>query len=265
MSFYYQQKNNAVSLLEDGLTENGTTLTIQSGTQSRFPLATGGATFYCTIIDSESLVLKEIVLVTNTDGNLFYVQRAQQGTTSPPQGWAQGSIIALLVTAGDWNNFIQRDEYVNNTTIPIGGIMYWGSKYSSPPSRYLLCDGSPVSKTTYAALYAVVGNTWGSTGTTFNLPNLKGRYVRGWNNQATGYDAGRAFGSNQSYEIASHIHSGYPVYAVGSSENDTGIGNMFYSSYDNLHTTKNTGNVGNFADETRPYTVVLGAYIRATA
>lgn len=52
---------------------------------------------------------------------------------------------------------------------------------STAPTGYLLCDGSAVSQTTYATLYAVVGvNAYGTDGGgNFSLPNLKGRTVIG--------------------------------------------------------------------------------------
>ena len=51
--------------------------------------------------------------------------------------------------------------------------MYAGT---TPPDGWLLCDGSAVSRTTYAALFAVIGTTYGAGdgSTTFNLPDLRG-------------------------------------------------------------------------------------------
>jgi microcystin-dependent protein len=63
--------------------------------------------------------------------------------------------------------------------VPTGTVSAFAG--SSAPTGYLLCDGSAVSQTTYAALYAVVGaNTYGTDGGgNFSLPNLKGRTVIG--------------------------------------------------------------------------------------
>ena len=49
------------------------------------------------------------------------------------------------------------------------------------PSGYLLCDGTPVSRTTYAALFSSIGTYWGigDGSTTFNLPDLRGLFTRG--------------------------------------------------------------------------------------
>lgn len=58
---------------------------------------------------------------------------------------------------------------------PIGSVkMYAGA---STPSKWLYCDGTPVSRTTYAKLFAVIGTTYGAGdgSTTFNLPDFRGR------------------------------------------------------------------------------------------
>ena len=54
---------------------------------------------------------------------------------------------------------------------------------SSAPSGWLICDGQAISRTTYAALFAVIGTTYGAGdgSTTFNIPNLVNKTVRGSN------------------------------------------------------------------------------------
>lgn len=56
--------------------------------------------------------------------------------------------------------------------VPTGTILPYGG--STAPNGFLLCDGSAVSRTTYAALYAVIGDAYGAGdgNSTFNLPNL---------------------------------------------------------------------------------------------
>ncbi len=63
--------------------------------------------------------------------------------------------------------------------IPTGGLLAYGG--ASAPSGYLLCDGSAVSRSTYAALFSTIGTTYGAGdgSTTFNLPDLRGRYPLG--------------------------------------------------------------------------------------
>jgi microcystin-dependent protein len=62
---------------------------------------------------------------------------------------------------------------------PTGAIIMYGG--AAPPSGWLLCDGTAVSRTTYAALLTAIGLAYGAGdgSTTFNLPNLKGRFPIG--------------------------------------------------------------------------------------
>lgn len=74
-------------------------------------------------------------------------------------------------------------------TLPIGVILPLSS--STIPEGYLLCDGSAVSRETYATLFGVIGTTYGSGdgSTTFNLPNLQGKVPVGQDTNDTDFDA----------------------------------------------------------------------------
>lgn len=82
------------------------------------------------------------------------------------------------------------------TVVPSGAVMPFAR--NSAPTGWLEADGAAVSRTTYAALFAAIGTTFGAGNgsTTFNLPDLRGEFVRGWDD-GRGVDAGRAFGSAQ--------------------------------------------------------------------
>jgi microcystin-dependent protein len=73
---------------------------------------------------------------------------------------------------------------------------------NSPPAGWLKANGQAVSRTTYAALFSAIGTTFGvgDGSTTFNLPDLRGEFMRGWDD-GRGIDSGRAFGSAQSFAI----------------------------------------------------------------
>jgi len=78
----------------------------------------------------------------------------------------------------------------------------------SPPTGWLKCNGAPVSRTTYAALFAAIGTTYGSVDSnSFNLPNLRGCVVRGWTDGSV-FDSGRVYGSTQADQNKSHDHGG---------------------------------------------------------
>ena len=78
---------------------------------------------------------------------------------------------------------------------------------ASVPSGYLECNGQSVSRTTFAALFAVIGTQYGSaSGSTFNVPDLRGEFIRGFDN-GRGVDSGRSIASPQSDQNDSHNHS----------------------------------------------------------
>ena len=62
----------------------------------------------------------------------------------------------------------------------VGVIKPWGK--STAPVGYLLCDGTAVSRTTYADLFAIISTTYGAgdSSTTFNTPNLQGKMPQGY-------------------------------------------------------------------------------------
>lgn len=75
---------------------------------------------------------------------------------------------------------------------------------NTAPSGWLKANGAAVSRTTYATLFAAIGTTFGAGDgfNTFNLPDLRGEFVRGWDD-GRGIDTGRAFGSQQSNGVGS--------------------------------------------------------------
>ena len=93
------------------------------------------------------------------------------------------------------------DEYFNSTdkslhffdntvwqilsAIPIGSINAFAG--TSFPAGWLLCDGTAVSRTTYAALFTSISTAWGygDNSTTFNVPDLRGLFLRGKDGGAT--------------------------------------------------------------------------------
>lgn len=95
---------------------------------------------------------------------------------------------------------------LDSLVVPSGAVFWFAA--NSPPTGYLECDGSAVSRSTYAALFAVVGTTFGvgDGSTTFDLPDLRGEFIRGWDN-SRGIDSGRTFGSFQLDEFKEHSHS----------------------------------------------------------
>jgi microcystin-dependent protein len=87
------------------------------------------------------------------------------------------------------------------------GTVIWTAR-TTAPIGYLKANGAAVSRTTYAALFSAIGTVYGAGNgsTTFNLPDLRGEFIRGFDD-GRGVDSGRAMGSNQAAAFASHTHS----------------------------------------------------------
>ena len=97
---------------------------------------------------------------------------------------ATSTVPIVLPTAPTTTLQAATKGYVDQV-LPPGSLMAYAA--SSAPTGWLLCDGSAVSRTTYATLYSVIGTTWGAgdTTTTFNVPDLRGQFVRGYDDRAT--------------------------------------------------------------------------------
>lgn len=90
------------------------------------------------------------------------------------------------------------------------GALGFYSQKTAPPG-WLVADGSAISRTTYAALFAVYNADGliygvGDGSTTFNLPNYQGAMFRSWDN-GRGLDPARVFGSYQADAMAPHNHT----------------------------------------------------------
>ncbi|QSY98662.1 tail fiber protein (plasmid) [Rhizobium bangladeshense] len=105
--------------------------------------------------------------------------------------------------------------------VPAGQVVSFAQ--GSAPVGYLKCNGAAVSRTSYAGLFAAIGTTYGvgDGSTTFNLPDLRGEFIRGLDD-GRGVDTGRALGSAQAQSIQSHTHTGTADAAGNHSHSLTG-------------------------------------------
>ena len=98
----------------------------------------------------------------------------------------------------------------------IGELTMWGA--STPPSNFLICDGSEISRTIYADLFAIVGNTFGNGDgvTTFDIPDFRGKFARGYDTSGQLDQQPRSLGSYQIDALQGHSH-GIPSESQGNS------------------------------------------------
>lgn len=78
---------------------------------------------------------------------------------------------------------------------------------TAPSANWVLCDGSAISRTTYADYFAEVGTTYGAGNgsTTFNVPDLRGRTVRGFESGNPNFDLGTTGGSDSVALVANNL------------------------------------------------------------
>ena len=164
---------------------------------------------------------------------------------------------------------------------PIGSITPYGG--NTAPDQWLLCDGSQVSRTMHADLYAVIGDNFGAGdgSTTFHLPDLRGKFIRGFAGDLstdvdpdvlgrivcnTGGNAGNAVGSCQNDAFQGHAHTTHAFIAAntgqsswdtigGGLDSSTGSGTYEPSEYSDFGLPKT-------AKETRPKNVSFNYIIK---
>ena len=103
---------------------------------------------------------------------------------------ANDAIEALEAKVGVNSSAVttSHDYLIKNNT-PAGVINMWAT--TTAPTSWLLCDGTAVSRTTYAALFTVISTTYGvgDGSTTFNVPNLKGKVPVGRDSADVSFDS----------------------------------------------------------------------------
>jgi microcystin-dependent protein len=142
-----------------------------------------------------------------------------------------GTPTAPTAAAGTNTTQIATTAFVLANGVPTGGLVMWPT--GSAPSGFLLCTGTAVSRTTYAALFAIVGTTFGAGdgSTTFNLPNYTNRMPYGTTVGATGGTADAVVVSHThtaSVSDPGHVHN-YNAFVNGSFGN-AGAGVPLFSS-----------------------------------
>ena len=142
---------------------------------------------------------------------------------------------------------------------PSGIVEYFAM--TTAPEGWLKADGSAVSRTGYASLFAAIGTLYGAGdgSTTFNVPDLRGEFIRGFDD-GRGVDTGRKLGSLQTDGFKNHTHSlsiGKTAQDGNSWWHDTWSftsGNYYASTTPNVLATGGT--------ETRPRNISLLACIK---
>jgi phage-related tail fiber protein len=146
--------------------------------------------------------------------------------------------VVLDGTNNQINNVIRA-----NGIFPTGGIIFCA--YNSIPKGYLKANGASLSTTTYPDLFAAIGYIYGGSGESFNIPDLRGEFIRSLDDGRGAYDSGRSIGSFQDHdwkslwitEVGGGWNSGYTHGPTNSGKGIYGIngwsGAQFTGQYAN--------------------------------
>ena len=178
---------NAISISNAQVVTLANALLPASGGTGITSLGTGVATFLGT--PSSANLAAAVTDETGTGSLVFAASPTLSGTPLAPTAAVGTNTTQIATTA-----FVQAAGLV-------GEIKMWGT--ASAPTGYLLCDGSSVSTTTYAALFAVIGYTFGGSGASFTLPDYRGRMPIG----VSGSYALAATGGSANAIVVSHTHT----------------------------------------------------------
>ena len=121
-----------------------------------------------------------------------------------------GNVDLTLPSSIVSGGFMQTDGSGNLSFQVVAGVpsgAVFCIAVASVPSGYLECNGQSVSRTTFAALFAVIGTQYGANNSsTFKVPDLRGEFIRGFDN-GRGVDSGRSVASSQSHQHPQHNHA----------------------------------------------------------
>jgi hypothetical protein len=164
----------------------------------------------------------QITVATNTANTAITTANAANATANGIAGTANTALTnanAAVVTANAASVTASNAETtanaiagtantaltIANAAVPAGSVFYFAN--STVPTGFLKANGAAISRSTYSVLFAVIGTLFGAGdgSTTFNLPDLRGEFIRGWDD-SRGVDSGRTQGSFQDQAYLSHSH-----------------------------------------------------------
>ena len=194
-------------------------ITNPSGTQPASPvlgqlwLDTSQTPDELKVYDGSSFVRVDPLGITEAAGDARYLQPATAASTYLPLagGTLTGTLTLDAAPTADLEAATKKyvDDEVAGipaaTDLTPAGTIIWTARQTAP-TGYLKADGSAISRTTYSALYAALGGISspygdGDGSTTFNLPDLRGEFIRGADD-GRGVDSGRTIGSTQGQATA---------------------------------------------------------------
>jgi len=151
------------------------------------------------------------------------------------------------------------------TGVPAGSVIYYAK--NAAPTGFLKANGAAISRSTYSALFSAIGTVFGvgDGSSTFNVPDLRGEFIRGWDD-GKGTDDSRGFGSAQADAFQGHEHGMITAQTIGQANFTKIVAGDTQYAVQNLVTTsivnKSGSGTARPAAETRPRNLALLACIK---
>ncbi len=239
------------------------------------------------VYDGAAFVRVDPLGITDTAAAAKYLQITTAASTY--LALTGGTLTGDLTLTGDptTTNMASNKGYVDaqiaaipsaTDLTPAGTVIY--SARSTAPTGYIKANGAAISRSTFSVLFAAIGTQFGvgDGSTTFNVPDLRGEFIRGWSDGHT-VDSGRTLGSNQGDQNLSHNHTGsvtgsgthghtYEKTAGGTDHDGDGSGTPLRSTVSTANVGGNGGHVHGLSlnpdggTESRPRNVALLACIK---
>lgn len=156
---------------------------------------------------------------TQTLSNKTLASPTITGTATLPSTTSIGTVSATEIGYLDGVTSSIQTQFNALEAFPKGMVSPYAG--ASAPTGWLLCDGAAVSRTTYASLYSVVGDTYGAGDgtTTFNVPNLKGRVIVGIDGADSDFNTRGETGGwkatqAHTHDLSNHTHGDDHVHGV---------------------------------------------------
>lgn len=212
------------------------------------------------VTHTKVIIYGDCITVTGlTPGAKYYLSAATPGALTAVVPTTNVVIAGIAKSATElWVNVDFQQDAVTLT----GAVFPFTANVA--PSGFLVADGSLVARASYPALWAYAqasGNiaatdgAWvdgqyspGNGSTTFRIPDLRGDFLRGWDD-ARGIDTGRAIGTLQTDAFAAHTHN-----ITGSQQTNNSGTSTTYSNFIGTGTTATSSTGGT---ETRPRNAAL--------
>ena len=185
--WWYDTDTNTLKIRNEVNTNWISICTLDQSNNNVLSITTQGLTLGATALTSTGVDLNQLADLTR--GSLIY-GNASGATARLAKGGAgtvlssDGTDIAWAASAGG---------------VATGTVVSLAT--STEPTGYLECDGAAVSRSTYSGLFSTIASTYGAGdgSSTFNLPDLRGEFIRGFDN-GRGVDTSRVFGSAQAQQ-----------------------------------------------------------------